>query len=88
MSFLIRCCPRRRSWQDFVWSLSLPRLAISIDHMHSLTSLCFILLSSRFFHVCFGFPLLPRSSNFKAFTITFSSTFLKTVIIRQVIITK
>ena len=28
--------PRRRSWPDFMWSLSLPRLAISFNHMHPL----------------------------------------------------
>ena len=38
----------------------------------------FISFSTCFFHVCFGLPLplLPLTSNFKAFTITFSS-FLK-----------
>ena len=40
----------------------------------------FISFSTCFFHVCFGLPLplLPLTSNFKAFTITFSSSFLKT----------
>ena len=40
----------------------------------------FISLSSCFFHVCVGLPLplLPLTSIFKAFTITFSSFFLKT----------
>ena len=39
----------------------------------------FISFSTCFFHVCFGLPLplLPLTSNFKAFTITFSSSFLK-----------
>ena len=36
ISFWIRCYPRRRSRPDFVWSLSLPRLDISFDHMHPL----------------------------------------------------
>ena len=30
----IRCCPHRRSWSDFLWSLSLPRLAILFDRVH------------------------------------------------------
>ena len=40
----------------------------------------FISFSTCFFHVCFGLPLplLPLTSNFKAFTITFLSSFLKT----------
>ena len=40
----------------------------------------FISFSTCFFHVCFGLPLplLPLTSNFKAFTITFSFSFLKT----------
>ena len=40
----------------------------------------FISFSTCFFHVCFGLPLpvLQLTSNFKAFTITFSSSFLKT----------
>ena len=40
----------------------------------------FISFSTCFFHVCFDLPvpLLPLTSNFKAFTITFSSSFLKT----------
>ena len=33
--------PRRRSWPDFVWSLSLLFLAISFDHMHPLSPLHF-----------------------------------------------
>ena len=39
----------------------------------------FISFYTCFFHVCFGLPLplLPLTSNFKAFTITFSSSFLK-----------
>ena len=39
-----------------------------------------ISFSTCFFHVRFGhpLPLLPLTSNFKAFTITFSSSFLKT----------
>ena len=40
----------------------------------------FISFSTCFFHVCFGLslPLQPLTSNFEAFTITFSSSFLKT----------
>ena len=38
----------------------------------------FISFSTCFFHVCFGLPLQPLTSNFKTFTITFSSSFLKT----------
>ena len=40
----------------------------------------FISFSTYFFHVCFGLPLPLQlfTSNFKAFTITFSSSFLKT----------
>ena len=34
ISFWIRCYPRRRGLPDFVWSLSLSRLSISIGHMH------------------------------------------------------
>ena len=41
-------------------------------------SIFFISFSICFFHVCFGLPLLPLTSNFKAFAITFSSSFLKT----------
>ena len=37
----IRYCPRRRSWPDFVWSLSLPRLAIFFDHMHPFSTVHF-----------------------------------------------
>ena len=39
----------------------------------------FISFSTCFFYVCFGLPLplLPLTSNFKAYTITFSSSFLK-----------
>ena len=37
----IRYCTRRRSWPDFVWSLSLPRLAILFDHMHPLSPVHF-----------------------------------------------
>ena len=37
----IRYCPHRRSWPDFVWSLSLPRLAILLDHMHPLSPVHF-----------------------------------------------
>ena len=43
----IRYCPRRRSWPDFVWSLSLPRLAISFNHMHSLSPVHFSSSHSR-----------------------------------------
>ena len=56
-------------------------LAISFDHVHPFPSpLFFISFSTCFFPVCFGLPLplLPLTSNFKAFTITFSSSFLKT----------
>ena len=37
----IRYFPRRRSWPDFVWSLSLLFLAISFDHMHPLSPVHF-----------------------------------------------
>ena len=36
-----RYCPRRRSWPDLVWSLSLPCLAILFDHMHPLSPVHF-----------------------------------------------
>ena len=51
------------------------------SHASSFTSpFFFIAFSTCFFHICFGLPLplLPLTSNFKAFTITFSSSFLKT----------
>ena len=37
----IRYFPRRGSWPDFVWSLSLLFLAISFDHMHPLSPVHF-----------------------------------------------
>ena len=51
------------------------------SHASSFTSsFFFISFSTCFFHVGFGLPLplRPLTSNFKAFTITFSSSFLKT----------
>ena len=79
----IRCCPRRRSWPDFVWSLTLPRLAISFDHMYSFSPVDFFrfildLFSPRLFRSFL--PLLPSTSNSKVFTITFQSSFLLTVL--------
>ena len=44
ISFWIQYHPRRRSWPDFVWSLSLPRIAISFDHMHPLSSVHFFFI--------------------------------------------
>ena len=43
---------------------------LTFDHMHPLSPVYF----SLFHHVCFGrpLPLLPRTSNSKAFTLTFS----------------
>ena len=46
ITFWIQYCPRRRSWPDFVWSLSLPRLAILFDHMHPLSPVYFSLSHS------------------------------------------
>ena len=37
----IRYFPRRQSWPDFVWLLSLLFLAISFDHMHPLSPVHF-----------------------------------------------
>ena len=78
----IRYCPRRRSWPDFIWSLSLPRLAISFDHMHPLSPVHFSssqsLLAFSTFASAFLFLYYHRlTPNFKAFTITFSSSFRK-----------
>ena len=49
------------------------------SHASIFTSPFFILFFTCFFHVCFGLslPVLPLTSNFKAFTITFSSFFSK-----------
>ena len=51
------------------------------SHASSFTSpFFFSSFSTYFFHVFFGLPLplLPLTSNFKAFTVPFSSSFLKT----------
>ena len=37
----IQYFPRWRSWPNFVWSLSLPLLTISFDHMHPLSPVHF-----------------------------------------------
>ena len=76
--FWIRDCPRRQSCPDFIWSSSSLLLFVR-SHVSPFTSpILFISFSTCFFHVYFGLPLLPRTSNFKDFTITFSSSFLKT----------
>ena len=51
----IRYSPHRESWSDFLWSLSLSRLAILFDHMHPLSPspFFFISFSTCFFHVHF-----------------------------------
>ena len=51
-------CPRRQSWPDFVWSLSLPRLAISFNHMHPLPQSIFLHLILYLL-----FPCLFQSSS-------------------------
>ena len=60
-----------------VIDITMPRQFVR-SHASSFTSpFFFISFSACFFHVYIGLPLLPLTSNFKAFTVTFSSSFLK-----------
>ena len=57
------------------------------SHASSFTSpFFFISFFTCFFHVCFGLPILPLASNFKAFTITVSSSFLTTWLYHRILV--
>ena len=57
-----------------------PRQLVRLQASSFTSPFFFISFSTCFFHVCFGLPLslLPLTLKFKAFTITFSSSFPKT----------
>ena len=62
ISVLIRVLPRQRNWPDFLWSLPLPHVAISFDHMHPLSPVHFSSFQPRLVLSAFVFFPRPRSA--------------------------